>query len=291
MALPLAQLPTPEPFTGVRPGGLFDAAVGPHDMPPGVASAGAQWLQEVCGGGHLYPAACQTPPYPAKVIDAGGTFVTAYPFTVYTSYICPPVGTSDADAERRVRLKFQLSEQQLVEAAFWGGNAGEGVTGVLEQMQAAGAISSLADSANAVEAVSLLEQQAAVAKYNGPLLIHARPRMAAYLAFRGLIQDYSKLGDQPVTYLGSRYVFGTGYSGNKPDGTVPTATAEEMYVTGRVFIWRDPDAFVSPPEQMLITGTGAGGTNQRVMIASRAYAIGVECLAAATLVTRGGAIT
>lgn len=290
MALPLAQLATPDPFPP-RTGTLLDAAVGPSDMPPGAASVGAQWLNEVCGSAHLYPAACQAPPYPAKVIDVGGTMITAYPFTVYASYICPPVGTSDADSVRRTRLRFQLSEAELVERAFWGGNAAEGVTGVLEQMVVATTATELAASANAVEAISLLEQQAAAVHYNGPLLIHARPRMNAYLAYRGLIQDYSSRGDQPVSYLGSRYVFGYGYQGNKPDGTVPSGTAENIYITGRVFIWRDPEVFVSPPEQMLITGTGAGGANQRVMIASRAYAIGVECLAATTLVTRGGAIT
>jgi hypothetical protein len=215
--------------------------------------------------------------------------VTAYPFVVYASEICPPVGTTDADAERRVRLKLELSEAQMVEKAFWGG--GEGVTGVIESIEAAGGLTHLGASANAVEAVSLLEQQASVAKYNGPLLLHARPRMAAYLAFRGLIQDYSRNGDSPVTYLGSRYVFGTGYSGNKFDGTAPSATVESMLVTGRVFLWRDPAPAVSPPQQMLITGTGGGGTNQRVMYASRAWAIGVECFAATTEVTRGGAIT
>jgi len=289
MALPVAQLPTPPPFSTVRPGGLLDNGFGPYDMPQGVATAGAQWLQEVCGSGHLYPAACQTPPYPARTIDAGGTMVTAYPFVVYASEVCPPVGTPDAEAARRVRLKFDLSEGQMVEKAFWGG--GEGVTGVIEQINAAGGLTQLGASLDIVAAVSLLEQQAAAAKYNGPIFIHARPRMASYLAFRGLIQDYSRDGDSPVTYLGSKYVFGTGYSGNKFDGTAPSATVESMLVTGRVFLWRDPDVAVSPPQQMLITGTGAGGTNQRVMFASRAWAIGVECFAATTEVTRGGAVT
>ena len=287
MALPLAQLSTPPPFPP-RTGGLLDAAVGPANMDPHVASQGAQWLNEVCGTAHLYPPGCQAPPYPARTIDAGGTMVTAYPFVVYSSYICPPVGTTDADAERRTRLRFELSEGELVERAFWGGNAAEGVTGVLEQMGVAGTATTLADSTSLVDAVALLEQQVAASHYNGPALLHARPRLTAWLGFRNLIQDYSSKGDTPVSYLGNRWVFGYGYQGNKADGTVPSATAENIYVTGRVFIWRDPDIAVSPPQQMLITGTGAGGTNQRVMFASRAYAIGVECLAATTLATRAG---
>ncbi len=290
MALPAAQLPTPQPYAAVRPGGLIDAAVGPMDMDPHVQTSGAQWLQEVCGSGHLYPAACTTPPYQARAVDAGGVMISAYPFVAYASEVCTPVGTTDADAERRARLKLQLSETQQVERAFWGG--GEGVTGVLEQMEAAGRITHLADSGNVIEAVSLLEQQAATAQYTGPLLIHARPRMAAYLGHRQAVRDVMRPDDPAQSYYGSRFVFGTGYSGNKWDGTAPSATAETMYVTGRVFLWREPTVFVSPPEQMLISGAaGSGGTNQRIMYASRAWAIGVECFAAGTVVTRGGAVT
>jgi hypothetical protein len=258
-------------------------------MDPHVATSGAQWLQEVCGAAHLYPAACQTPPYPTHVIDAGGSMVTVYPFVVYTSYICPPVGTSDADAERRIRLRFQLSEGEAVERAFWGGNAAEGVPGILETMVTATTATELAVSASVPEGVSLLEQQAAATHYSGPLLLHSRPRMAAYMANKNVIRPpLASDNGRWHTHYGSAVVWGMGYQGNKPDGTVPSATAENIYITGRVFAWRDPDVFVSPPDQMLITGTGSGGTNQRVMLASRAYAIGVECLAATTLVTRAG---
>jgi hypothetical protein len=289
MALPAAQLPTPPPFAAIRPGGLLDAAVGPMDMDPHVQTSGAQWWQDVCGGGHLYPAACQSPPYPTRTVDPGGSLVTVYPFVAYASETCPPVGVTNEESERRVRLKLQISEGQQVERAFWGG--GDGVTGVLEQMEAASKITHLADSGNAVEAVSLLEQQAAVAAYNGPILIHARPRMSAYLAHRRLVRDSTRFGEPPMTYLNTRLVFGVGYSGNKWDGTAPGAHIETMYVTGRVFLWREPTVFVSPPEQMLISGAaGGGGTNQRVMYASRAWAIGVECFAAATVVTRDGVI-
>jgi hypothetical protein len=293
MALPAAQLPTPPPFAAVRPGGLLDAAVGPADMDPHVQTSGAQWWQDVCGSGHLYPAACVAPPYQTRTVDPGGSLTTAYPFVVYASEICPPVGVSNAEAERRVRLKLQISEGQQVERAFWGGGDGAFATGgVLEQMDAAGKVTHLADTTNLVEAVSLLEQQAAVAQYNGPLLIHARPRMGAYVGHRRVSRDNDRPGDPLRTHYGSRYVFGVGYSGNKWDGTGPSVSAETMYVTGRVFLWREPEVFVSPPEQMLVSnGAGSGGTNQRVMYASRAWAIGVECFAAATVVTRGGAVT
>jgi hypothetical protein len=287
MALPIAVLDTPGPYAAPRPG-LVDAAVGPMDMPAHVQTSGAQWLNEVCGGGQLYPPACLTPPYPSFRIDPGDGMVTAYPFVTAATYICPPVGTSDADAERRVRQRLTLDEPRQVERAFWGG--GDGVTGVLEQMFAAipASVTQLAASPTIPEGIAKLEQQATVNGYNGPLLIHARPRMAALGGARGAWRTMLTSDNGIVhTWYGSRVVFGSGYKGSKTDGSggIPTATVDAVYITGRVFLWREPQIQVSPPQQMLITGTGSGGTNQRVMIATRAWAAAVECFAATTDVT------
>ena len=136
MALPAAVLPTPPPYAAPRPG-LVEAAVGPMQMPEHVQTSGAVWLNEVCGGGHLYPPACQSPPYPAFTIDPGDGIVSAYPFVTYATYVCPPVATTDEDAIRRVKQRLALDEHRQVERAFWGG--GDGVTGVLEQIFAANA--------------------------------------------------------------------------------------------------------------------------------------------------------
>lgn len=273
----------PPPSFPARANGLMAAAVGPMPMPTHVQTSGAQYWSEVCGSNHLYPAACQTPPYPAMVPDASDGLTSAYPFVLYASEICGVGGTTDEEAVERVRLRFQLSEAYGLERAFWGG--GEGVTGILETLQAAAKVDTVAASANVIEAVSILEQQSAVRKYNGPTLLHARPRMAAYLGSKGSLLRAPHQGDgqRILTQYGSEVVFGAGYSGNLPDGTVPTGTAEAMYITGRVFIWREDELFVSPPRQMIDKTN-----NQRAVYAIRAYAISVECLAAATLVTRAG---
>lgn len=281
MPLPPAIIAPPVP-PPVR-NGLFVAATGPMPMPAHMQTTGATWWSEACGGAHLYPPACATPPYPAFTYDAEDGLFTVYPFVVYASEICTPVAESVADAERKVRERLRLGEQKAAESALWGG--GGGVTGIFETLEAAGKVTHLADSATVVEAVSVLEQQAATSGYNGPLIIHARPRMSAYMASRGTLIRQWRTGDADhlYTHYGSEIVFGSGYSGEKWDGTDPTATAETMYVTGRVLVWREDekDIFVSPPNQVLDKTT-----NQRGVLAVRAYAIGVECLVAGTVTTR-----
>jgi hypothetical protein len=280
MPLPLAILAAPDPPAGPRRG-LLDAVIGPMPMPSHVQTTGAQWWSEMCGAAHLYPPACADVTYPSFVADAADGLTSAYPFVVYASEICTPVGTDEQEAVKRAKLRLRLGEQEAIEHALWGG--GGGVTGVFETLQAAGKVTPLAASTTLVGAVSLLEQQAATAKYMGPLFIHARPGMAAYLAMRNQIRDTAKLTDPPTSFYGSRFVFGAGYSGELPDGTDPTGTTEAMYVTGRIFLWKEPEPFVmSPPDSLNRTN------NQRTIIVGQAYAMGIECLTAATLVTKAG---
>lgn len=278
MPLPPAIIaaPTPPP---VRKG-LFVAATGPMPMPAHMQTTGATWWSEACGSTHLYPPACASPPYPSFTYDTQDGLFTVYPFVVYASEVCTPVADSVADAERKVRERLRLGEQHAAERALWGG--GDGVTGIFETLEAAGKVTHLADSPTVVEAVSLLEQQAATAKYHGPLIIHARPRMSAYFADRMVVRPWHNGdGDHLYTQYESEVVFGSGYSGNKWDGTAPSATAETVYVTGRLLVWREEEVFVSPPNQVLDKTT-----NQRGVLAIRAYAIGVECLVAGTVTTR-----
>lgn len=279
MALPLAVLEAPEAPPAPRPG-LLDAVVGPMDMPAHALSVGAQWQSEACGHAHLYPAPCITPPYQAFTPDAADGQVSAYPFIVYASEVCTPVGTTDDEAVRRAKVRMRLGEQAMVEKALWGG--GEGVTGIFETLQAAGKVTTVANaSGGPAEALSLLEQQAAVAQYNGPLYVHARPRMAAYLSKNGLVRNLAKPTDYPMSFYGSRFVFGAGYSGNLPDGTAPTSTAEAMYITGRIFLWKEPDVTVLPIRDSLDRSV-----NQRLAVVQRGYVLGIECFTAAALVTR-----
>lgn len=271
--------------------GLLTAAVGPLDMPDvHIETAGAQWESESCTDGRLYPIACRDVPYDAFVYDSREAFRTVYAFNVYASEICTPVGTSLAEAHARVNRRLALGAQTAVERALWGGSAN--VTGVFEQMQAAGLVTPVAGTAGPVESLSLLEQTA-YALYDGPIFIHARPRMAPYFATRGLFDqgpaDPTLTQAQKQlkrTHNGSFYVFGSGYSGNTPAGGPPDATTETVYATGRVFIWRSEVRSPGAGMDVLLNRT----TNQRAIFAVQTYAISVECVAAAVTVTRATAL-
>lgn len=255
------------------PDSLLDAAVGPLPLPAHAMTAGAVYEADTCGEGRLYPAACQAPPYPSLQLDTGDGLVQAFPFNVYASLVCGTFGHDGAEAERRVRNRLAVAESRAVERAFWGAVAGtDGVDDVVGQLSPV----ALAASASVVEAVSLLEQQLATV-YGGEGLIHARPRMAAYMADRGQVIP----GEKPNrTAAGTRIVFGRGYGGIGPANEAVAATTEYMWVTGRVIIWRG-DVIVSPPDAIIDRTL-----NQRGIYAMRPYAIAVECGAASTLVTR-----
>jgi hypothetical protein len=293
---PPAVLDAPAPVQPRR-SGLFLAATGPmENMDVHVTDVGATWWTDACGNARLYPAGCSELPYSPFQLDLAGGMEYAYPFHVYGTTVCPPVGVTGAESRERVLRRLAQGEEKAVERAFWGGQAlidnppGQTDTPVIKGLvqllaeEAPAGITLLAGTAATVkEAVSRLEQHAADSTYNGPLLLHARPGVAAYTG--GLIRDrVSSDGEHQYTQAGSEWVFGRGYSGASPDNvTPPDATTEYMIITGRVFIWRAPQEkiLVSAPDQILDKIT-----NQRGMIADRPYAIGVDCYAAAVKFTR-----
>ena len=257
--------------------GLIERATGPLPLPAHAKTSGAVYLADSCGEARLYPAPCQTPPYPAMVLDAGDGLVQAFVFNVYASQVCGTVGQSAAEAERRVRARLRAGEGRAVERAFWGATtAVEGFDSVVLQLNAGSpGVTELADVANPVEAVSVLEQQMATV-YGGVAMLHARPRMGAYLSSNHLVS-----GRPLRTALGSDVVLGHGYAGTgTAGGEDPDATSEFMLATGRVILWRD-EVWVSPPDQLINKAT-----NQRGLYAVRTYAIAVECGAAIVQVTR-----
>lgn len=269
-----------------RRSGLIEVATGPMPLPEHAQTSGATWWSTACGTAHLYPPACVNPPYQAYTFDGEDGLVQAFPFVVYASEKCTPVGNSIERSQGIVRNRFALGEGYAVEKALWGG--GEGVTGVLEQLVALGGsanpvVTALAASASVPDAISLLEQQAAASGYHGPVIIHARPRMAPYFAKYGQFRTHLS-GDGQILYTwnGSMVSFGSGYSGNDTTGAAPGSTTEAIYITGRVLLWKEEgDLFISPEQVLDRT------LNQRQIFGARAYALGVECLAAATVVTRG----
>lgn len=286
MALPL---PTIEiPSQPQRRVGLLDAAV-VRDMPDvHMATAGAQWESESCTPSRLYPTACRDVTYDSFTYDARESFRSIYAFNVFASEVCTPVGTTLAEAHARVRRRLMLGEQTAVEKALWGSQTAN-VTGVFEQMQAATLVTAVAAASTVVEGISTLEQTAA-GLGDGPILLHARPRMAAYMGSKGLLDAGpfppslpASAKDLKRTHYGSTVVFGSGYRGSSPTGTAPDATTETVYATGRIFIWQGP-VIDAPPDG--VDATLNRTTNQRTVFAYRTYGLSVECFAAACTITR-----
>lgn len=280
MPLPPIIIEAP-PLGQTRRPGLFVAATGPGPISVHAETAGARWWSNACGGSHLYPPACLDVAYPSMVKDSASGLQDAYPVVVYSSIECPGVGQSAEEAKADVRERLEASEQRAVETALWGGEGS--VLGVFQQMNTAGKVTLLgATAANAKEAVSKLEQQAASSSYDGPTILHMRPAMAAYMASYGLLRSrVSSDGEHIFTWDGTEVAFGAGYAGSSPDNATAPTTDEYMAITGRVLLGRSEIFFQDPPEELI-----SRVNNQRAIIAWRVYTVAVECLAAMTKVTR-----
>lgn len=264
-----------------RPG-LFVAANGPTPIEPHAETSGAVWWSNACGGAHLYPPACADVAYPTMLKDAASGLENAYPVVVYASIECPAVGRSAEKAKQDVTDRLVASEQRAVEAALWGGEGTQ--LGVFQQLNTATQMTLIAGTAaTAKAALGLLEQQSTLAGYDGPVLIHTRPGVAAYMAGSGLLRSrVSSDGEKIFTWYGSTVVFGAGYAGSSPDNvTAPDTTTEYMAATGRVLLGKSEIFYQDPPEALL-----SRVNNQRLIVAWRVYTVAVECFAAAVKFTR-----
>lgn len=284
LPLPTIEISPKAPATGlglltaVPPGGLSDTHV---------QTAGGQFESEAATADRLYPTACKDVAYDAIVFDPREALRTIYAFNVYASEICTPVGTSVDEAYARVNRRLALGEQAAVEQALWGGN-GSNVLGIFQQLNTAGLVAAVGTTPGVVEGLALLEQ-ALKAAYDGPTYIHARPMMAPYFGNRQLyLDDQLAPRGHLQSHNRSTYVFGNGYAGSSPDNaTAPTATAETVFATGRIFIWKSEvespkggtHSFVDP-------GPATATVNQRRVFALRTYAIGIEGPVFATTITR-----
>lgn len=266
------EAPAPAPL----PYGLFSAAIGPMEMADPHWVPGVEYQSEDCGIARLYQAVCDTTPQ-VKVFDDSTATTKGLPFVAYSSLSCGSQTYDFATMQARNERKLAGREQQLAEAMLWGDVVGDTISYFHAGAPATNiTVTNLGAAANTVQAVSMLEQQLATC-YGHPGLIHARPRMAAYLAS----QHQNARWDGTVwrSMAGNTFVFGTGYSGLGPAADPPTATTEWMYATGRVAIWRNAVQTPDPRQ------TFDRSVNQYRIISERNYVVAVECCIAAVEVT------
>jgi phenylpyruvate tautomerase PptA (4-oxalocrotonate tautomerase family) len=253
-----AQVVTPPASPGLRYG-LFNAAVGPLDLPDHAIGGGVTWPPESCGGAHAWGATCHEPTVDrggdgdqqlsvSKTVDDAGDWATASPFVAYGSYTCGSVGTGPEELSYRARLRLQNGEQSQAEAAL------------AAQLAASSVEVFAADAASIAAVVAELEQWLyGTAGYGTVGYLHAPPRVSAWAMQAGLIEP---AGPVLTTRLGTRWVFGGGY----PDDAY-------LHISGLVTVWRSPD-IITPPPQL------DRSTNQWTALAERPYAVGFDCHAA-----------
>jgi len=248
-------VPAPEP-RGLRYG-LLTAANGPLDLSVHGQAGGIVYEPVSCGFARSYATLCHTDARIAnKTFDPNETPITRESFVVYSSLACGSAGKTSTELEAKVRRRLANGEQSVVEA---------GMATIL----AAGATPVIAPGTTLADVVGELEQwlygtdatAPADAQYGNVGYIHASPRIAAHAMNAALIvSDGSLLR----TRMGTIWVFGGGYP---DDGTI--------YISGNVTVWRAPEVFVSPPQQILNKNT-----NQYHMIAEREYVVSYDCVAA-----------
>lgn len=254
-----AQVVTPPTSPGPRYG-LFNAAVGPLDLPDHAIGGGVTWTPESCGGAHPWGATCHEPTVDreggdgdqqlsvVKTFDDAPDYATAAPFTAYGTYTCGSVGTSPAELSYRAGLRLQNGEQ------------GQAETALAAQLAASSVEVFPADPASIAAVVAELEQWIyGTVGYGNVAYLHAPPRVSAWAMQAGLIEP---AGPVLVTRMGTRWSFGGGYP---DDGYI--------HVSGLVAVWRSPRVDMPPPQ---LNRT----TNQWTAVAERAYATGFDCHAA-----------
>lgn len=258
----MALIPAPSvtaPVPGRRRYGLFDAAAGPIDLPRHGEGGGVRYVPAYCGQAYAYGVNCYDgdSPAPAKPLDTDNAEVDSGVFAVLSTLNCSAVGYSLEEYRTKVRQRLEASEQAAVERSFWTGVDFEGNDlGTLSLAESADEIDPGYDPGLITDVVGALERHAYTEQgYGYQAYIHAPVEVAAFAAEAGLVLPD---GNRKVTPLGSVWSFGA-----YPAGSV--------IITGQTTVWRAPEIGVYDAFET--------ATNERLLVAERAYAVAFDCFA------------
>lgn len=250
-------VPAPEPIRTRY--GLFAAASGPLDLAPHGEGGGVRYVPDTCGAAYAYGVTCYDgdDPAPSKPLDGDNAEVQTGVFTVLSTMNCSAVGYTLEEYRAKVRRRLQTAEQGAVEEALWTGLDLEGNSlGILSLSGEAESIPAGYDPGLITDVVGALERYAYTTQgYGYTAYIHAPIEVAAFAAEARLILPD---GNRKVTPMGSVWVFGA-----YPAGSV--------IITGQTTVWRAPETQVYDAFET--------ATNQRLLVAERAYAVSFDCLA------------
>lgn len=259
----LIEKPTPEfPLRY----GLFQAAVGPLDLPDHAITGGLRYVTGVCGPGYGYEVNCIADLDP-KTFGEGLDVVTGVPFVVYATVQCGAAGYDFAEQNAFARERLFSVEQTVVEQIFSSGTFAQAP--------------SLANNAEVVtvtgggttsgQVLSELENALYCTSGYGPQgYIHAPLAVLNDLKERHLIEWD---GLRWRTPMGTVVSAGC-YSNLDPDGAAAADGTFWMYATGQTALWRSPDSkIIDAPVEGVFDRT----TNQMKTLVERPYVVTFEC--------------
>lgn len=279
-----------QPLVGTIRYGLWSAATGPLKMPAHGEIGGVQYLEEHCGTAHLWPAASCSPAtlngglFPLDTCDGAAI---GLPFEVVATLKMGPIPWSEAEIERRVRIRLNDNAQYVTEQAFWGGNADvASVVGTSNLGFTNSDITPTPGTPVTIEyGVALLEDF--LSQYSYPGVFHARPIVAPYATERLLcVPDKGSMAGSRkyLTPMGNQWSFGRGYAQAHPlTGTPASAGQAYIQATGLVTVWFDETVYVNPVQRSMDRSA-----NQYQVTAQQAYAVTVDCVAAFVLIELDG---
>lgn len=239
--------------------GLFDAASGPLDLPAHGEGGGVRFVPVACGDTYAYGINCYSgeTAAPEKPLDGDNAEVISGVFAVLSTLNCGAPGYTLDEYRTKVRRRLEGNEQPAVERAFWSGLDFEGNSLDIQSLTGEDvAVPAGYDAGLITDVVGALERYAYVDQgYGGAAYIHAPVEVAAFAAEAGLILPD---GARKVTPMGSIWAFGAYPSG-------------QVIVTGQTTLWRAPEIQVYDAFNQT--------TNERLLVAERAYAVAFECFA------------
>lgn len=239
--------------------GLFTAASGPLDLPAHGEGGGVRYVPYTCGSGYAYGVTCYEDPAdaPEKPHDPDNDEVDTGVFLALSTLNCGAPGYTLEESRTKVLRRLETAEQAIVEDAFWTGLDLEGNSlGILNLDGQAVDIPTGYDPGLITDVVGALERYAYTTNgYGYSAYIHAPVEVAAFGHEAGLVL---KDGNRLVTPMGSVWSFGA-----YPAGSV--------IVTGQTTVWRAPEVQVHDAFDRI--------SNERLLVAERAYAVGFDCFA------------
>lgn len=273
MAVVTGPVYVPAPNPVVPRYGLLQVATGPIDLPINARSGGLQYQVATCDLPLGYEVNCQAD-LDSKTFEGTINTQTAYPFVIYSSINCSPVGLANWGQEGIRRYLYDqlvAGEQATLERLF-----SEATFGVSPNLQSG--VTNLGTAQGIVRGVGMLEEWL-YSRYGLPGVIHAPMLSAPYFTGSHVVEkDTDRIWKTDVT---TKVSFGN-YAGDGPTGQAASAGTTWIYITGQVAVWRTPDSTLFDPPLGQVMNRS---TNLIEIVMEREYVISYDCYVAGVEVT------